>query len=111
MLHHDADDKCVRALYAEHGKRGRDLSQGPAWWGIDDGLETAEYLANDEFHRDEADGPAIITCDLKSGAVLNEVYYKCGVLHRQGGPALTARDPDGSTIIEEYWIEGEWCEP
>lgn len=73
--HYDADDKCVRALYAEHAKRSRDPSQGPTWWGIDESFVTGEYLIDDEFHRDETDGQAVITRDPEKGAVLTEVYH------------------------------------
>lgn len=42
----DAQGRCVRQLYAEHGLRHRDPSEGPAWWGIEDGVEKAEYWVN-----------------------------------------------------------------
>ena len=57
-------------------------------------------MVDDEFHRDETDGQVVITRDPESGPVLTELYYKHGILHRQGGPAPTARDPGGSAVIE-----------
>ena len=103
----DAEGKCVRELYAENGVRHRDPKQGPAWSGLEDGLEKSEYQVNGQFHRDEVDGPAIIYRDTATGTVVLEEFYRDGKLHRTNGPARIERDKARDIVVsEEYHVNG-----
>lgn len=57
----------------------------------EDELEKLYLDDNDKFHRDEKDGPAVITGNSK-------YYYNHGTLHRVNGPAIT-------TPTSKVWIK------
>jgi hypothetical protein len=70
-----------------------------------DGYEKMEYMLDDAFHRDEAEGPAIINRDLATGVVTREIYFCNGREHRLNGPAKIERNETGRIVLM-YWCRG-----
>jgi hypothetical protein len=104
VIETDTSGRRVLEIYIEHGLRNRDPKEGPAWRCIADGRESLEYNVDDQLHRE--DGPAVIICDAQSGAVLTEAWYRRGTAHRECGPAVVTRTPDGYRT-ESWYCEGE----
>lgn len=69
-------------------------------------LYSEEYFSGTTRHRGEADGPAMIQWDEKTGVVTVEKYYRRSKLHRKDGPALSLYNDDGSLCREEYYRDG-----
>jgi hypothetical protein len=73
-------------------------------------VEIWEYSVRDQFHRDEDEGPAVVVCHEETGVVVNEHYFRHGAPHRENGPAVILRGPDGGITCEEFWQDGEFIE-
>ena len=53
-------------------------------------------------------GPSFIKRDAKTGIIVQESWYKDGLLHREDGPARTTRDrTTGNVLFEEWFLMGE----
>ena len=57
------------------------------------------------FHR--IGGPASIARDPTTSMVLEELWYRYGKLHREDGPAIIRRAPDGKTKYTSWYQDGE----
>jgi len=75
------------------------------------GKEIEEWRLDGKLHR-EGDLPAVIVRDPDTNAVLRQDWYRNGIEHRDGGPALIMHCDDGLTIWEwkecgEFHREGD----
>jgi hypothetical protein len=105
VLQVDPSGKVLFEIYIEEGKPHRDPAQGPAWFGIRDGLIRLEFSVHGLTHRAEQDGPAVIETSEATGVVVLEQYYRDGQLHRDHGPAWIDRDPETGTVVSEVWVK------
>jgi hypothetical protein len=58
-----------------------------------------------DYHRIGA--PASIARDPTTGVVLEEEWYRYGKLHREDGPAIIRRAPDGKVKYTSWYQNGE----
>jgi hypothetical protein len=56
---------------------------------------------------DRTGGPARIIRDPSTGVVLDEQWYRAGKLHRDDGPAIVRRTPDGKIKYTSWYQDGE----
>lgn len=112
VTHCDRSGNPVMLIYYENGGYHRDPKEGPAWWHVRDtrtnndvtgSIAEMRYCVRGELHRDEGDGPAVIVVDNATGVVVEEQYWRNGWRHRENGPALIERAPDGAITYEAYW--------
>jgi hypothetical protein len=59
------------------------------------------------LHREEEDGPAVIACNIETGVIVDEQYWRHGKRHREGGPARIRRDETGKVIFEGWYRDGQ----
>jgi hypothetical protein len=112
VTHWDSTGRKVLELYMEHGKLHRDPGEGPAGISIHDPVTVKDsptnalfirYCVNGENHRDAAEGPAVVQIDKVTGATLEE-YWRNGVLHRDGAPAIIDRIHCCFGGVTEMWF-------
>jgi hypothetical protein len=123
-------------LYAEEGSWHRDPAEGPAIFDVNfnmSGVRREEYWLHGVKHRLSAEGPAVIETDAAGNRIL-EIYIEHGLrhrdpsagpawhgfenglqvweytvrgeLHRDDGPAVIGRDPQGRIVRQEFWESG-----
>jgi hypothetical protein len=119
VTHWDRSGAPVMVIYFENGDYHRDPKAGPAWWHIRDvrtnkeasgSLMEMRYCVRGQLHRDETDGPAVIVIDNVTGVIVEEQYWRDGLRHRDGGPAIIERAPNGVITYEAYWLgTGKGC--
>jgi hypothetical protein len=63
---------------------------------------TETWYREAKLHRE--DGPAKISPDPATGAVMKEEWYREGKMHRDDGPAAIARDAATGVVILELWV-------
>ena len=102
------DGKVLFEIYVEEGKLHRDPGEGPAWVSSQNGEKNVQYATRGLPHRDEAHGPAVLSIDEATGVVLHEEYFRRGVLHRDNGPAVRARELDGGWSWEDWYRDGRF---
>lgn len=106
VIETDASGNRVLEIYVEHGLRHRDPKEGPAWHGIENGVDVWEYCVAGKLHRE--DGPAAAGRDPTTGVIICEKYFHHGELHHEHGPAVIARDREtGVLLSEEYFSRGQ----
>jgi hypothetical protein len=112
VTHWGRNGEPVMVIYYEDGLHHRDPKQGPAWWHIHDTrtdqtvvrpFTEIRYCVRGVFHRDEKDGPALIKRDNETGVLTTEEYWRDGWLHRENGPSIIHRSPEGAVFYEGYW--------
>ena len=112
----DSAGRTVLELFMEEGRLHRDPKEGPASFvirdaitvkGTSDNLTMTRYCVHGQNHRDEGDGPALLSRDNVSGVAVFEEYWRHGVQHRDGGPAAIDRAPDGGVIGESWFRDGK----
>ena len=54
------------------------------------------------------DTPAMINY-FYNGQIESKSYYKNGLLHREGQPAISSYEEDGTIFCETYYIQGQLC--
>ena len=101
----------VLESYRLNGKLHRDSKEGPAYIyrNNEDGRVAWErFYWNGRLHRE--DGPAKVEYNIDGTVMLDEMYYRHGLLHRdpKQGPAWIERSGDGSIMISAgYYLNGK----
>ena len=105
----------VMLLYFEHGDLHRDPARGPAWWHVHDARTNKDverafteqrYCVHGRLHRDPKEGPAILRRDNATGVLIAEEFWCHGYMHRDDGPSLIHRTPEG-VVTHEIYGRGE----
>jgi hypothetical protein len=84
------------------------LRRSCASWALDEnkpaGQELAAWLADKGCKLNCEAGPAVV--ERRADREIRETWYRDGHWHRNNGPALVERAADGSTLFEDYFLEG-----
>jgi len=78
--------------------------------GTNEVVVEEEYRRHGRYHRNSADGPAVIRRNATTGIVLEESYFENDELHRDPaeGPATITRNAStGRVVGETYWVRGQ----
>jgi hypothetical protein len=84
----------------------RDPGAGPARRRVWSDLEADEYWVEGKPHREEREGPAVISRVNSTGIVLLEVYCRNGKWHRDHAPAALGRHHTGARSMVGWYRDG-----
>lgn len=103
-----ADDGTTSTNYMRNDVFHRDPAQGPAVHRKGLFGECLEYWVDGKRHRPHEQGPAIINTDIEGGDIVHQEFFENGVLYRPSadGPVIV-QTLDGRTVIEVYQEDGE----
>lgn len=76
---------------------------GPITFEHDDGIITSSYFRGLRLHRSESEGPAL-TAIRRDGLLIDEQYWRNGMLHRADGPASTTYDQLDRSVEEKWFL-------
>ena len=62
-----------------------------------------DYALNGKAGRPDG-APSFIKRDAETEVIVQEAWYKDGLLHREEGPARTTRDRTTGNVLSEQWF-------